>query len=148
RLYDKWLTPLGSLSVDALGRIYVAAPLVTDTASTWVVARLTPNGRVDTSYGRGGMADTGLPLLASDDGSTSDSKIAVAPNGTVYAAGIVTSGGDDDFAVVRLLPSGAIDTTFGTNGRATVKLAGTNVGAETRDIAIMPDGDIVIGGMD
>ncbi len=70
------------------------------------------------------------------------------PAGNFYAVGVVsdTTDATADFrtVVAKFNASGALDTTFGTNGFATHNLAtGTN-GESTRGIVVQPSGKIVV----
>lgn len=72
------------------------------------VERLLHNGYPDPSFGAEGAGRATLPGFAFD-------ALAVQPDGRIVAGGSQTSGGRG-FAVVRLLPDGALDPTFGTAG--------------------------------
>lgn len=52
---------------------------------------------------------------------------------------------DHDFAALRLLPSGALDTAFGTGGRAVVAVSATNWDEATA-LAQQSDGKLLLGG--
>ena len=72
----------------------------------------------------------------------------VQPNGRIVSAGVTTTNtttGSSDSAVARYLPSGALDTTFGTGGKMTVHLSGQTF-SFANGAAFAPDGRIVIGG--
>ena len=78
-----------------------------------------------------------------------DEAVAVAtlPDGRIIAAGHTASdaAGNDDFAVVRLLPTLAPDPTFGVDGRTTTDFFGKFDLAT--GMAVQPDGRIVVIGM-
>ena len=98
---------------------------------------------LDTTYGTAGIAK--LPLNA----ATNDRFMAtaVAPDGKVYGAGFVTSGGDQAMAVARMDATGKLDTTFGTGGIASANVATGGGTAElARAIVIQSSGKIVISG--
>ncbi|MGE3985855.1 MAG: hypothetical protein AB7G38_16930 [Dehalococcoidia bacterium] len=98
----------------------------------------------DTSYGTSGVAT--VPLNA----NTHDRFMAVTQgsDGKTYAAGFIIVGeGDQAMAVARLTEKGALDTTFGTGGIASVNV-GVNgkTGEIARAISVQSDGKIVIAG--
>ena len=95
------------------------------------VVRLTPEGRVDTGFG-GGFVDL--------DGITAEGPAALTPDGGVVVAGRLDQRGTDlrDAALMRVLPSGAIDRSFGTGGlRKLPEITGVIA------LAVQADGGIV-----
>lgn len=113
-------------------------------SSHFTLARLTVDGKLDRSFGHG----TGKVITDSSDfgyGSAWLSKIALEPDGRIVAAGTTSAGDGSDFIVVRYLPNGGLDPTFGDRGIVT-----TNFGAyqyeDCADKAIQPDGKIVVVG--
>ena len=101
----------------------------------FLLARYSLNGRIDASFGAGGVTTT-------DFGTPSDTArgVAIAPGGTIVAAG--ESGGN--FAFARYLSNGHLDTSFAQNGRQLFGLgAGKNgLGA----LAVQSDGKVVAAG--
>jgi uncharacterized delta-60 repeat protein len=79
-------------------------------------------------------------------GSDSASAMAVQPDGKIVLAGNTsTAGSNNQIAVVRLLPNGQLDTSFGKNGIAIPNLSA--LGKPTADaVSLEPNGDIVVGG--
>ena len=69
--------------------------------------------------------------------------MAVQADGKVVVAGTTGTEGAGDFVVARLLPSGALDPTFGGNGIRYLDLGGNDVAT---GVAIQNDGKIVVGG--
>ena len=70
--------------------------------------------------------------------------VALLPDGRILAATTVEGQlGDSAYGVVRFLPNGEIDTTFGENGLTTID-AGSFARAEA--IEVQRDGAIVVGG--
>ena len=70
-------------------------------------------GALDPSFGSGGIVVTDF------NGSIDDAAFAIAvqPDGKVLAAGYAFSFATNyDFALVRYLPDGSLDPSFGTNG--------------------------------
>jgi uncharacterized delta-60 repeat protein len=109
-------------------------------AEQQTLARLTPGGALDTTFGSSGYVITPSMIHSHN--------IVQAANGDLVTAGTVGSklwDASDDFVVAAFLPTtGALDTTFGTNGVATAPVTdGEDVGEV---VAIQPDGKIVAGG--
>jgi uncharacterized delta-60 repeat protein len=69
--------------------------------------------------------------------------VAVQPDAKIVVAGASDVGGSQDFALARLGPSGSLDTSFASGGRALLDFGGNDgVGA----IALQADGKILVAG--
>ncbi len=89
---------------------------------------------------QGGLAHAGFPNLGQDA-----TGMILQADGKILLAGQVRSGVVDyDFGVVRYTSDGALDNSFGTNGKVVTDLGGTLDGAF--DIIIQPDGKIIVVG--
>lgn len=108
---------------------YVAGQTQAGTASTddtqSLVAHFTASGDLDTSFGTGGFFAHNFAVgtngeVARGIGLQSDGKIVVSV--TLEHAG-ASDARDRDIAVFRLLPTGALDTTFGTGGFIIIDLS-------------------------
>ena len=118
-----------AMAVGADGKIIVAGPAGGD----FGVGRLKTDGLYDPSFGANGQ-------VAIDFGGTDVADaVALQPDGKVLVAG--TDG--DGFAVARLLKDGSLDSTFGSGGKMTVNLGGTD---EAFGVAVQPNGKIVLAG--
>lgn len=94
-------------------------------------------GTLDESFGEGGIVRLGYA-------TSSANAVAVQPDGRIVIGGDTPTGPGDSLALVRLMPNGALDTTFGTNG-----LVETTVGTVSQTIkgvVLQPDGKIVAAG--
>jgi uncharacterized delta-60 repeat protein len=100
------------------------------------VTRLSPHGSFDENFGDGGTAWVGFGDLNFGWAA------ALQRDGKIVVAG-ERSGDEDDFAVARLQPGGALDTTFGGDGRTTVDFGGDDSGFS---VALQADGRIVVAG--
>jgi len=120
-----------------------------------MVARYNADGTLDRSFGAGPLG-VPIPPLTPDGGivtiplpsgasRTSGDAIALAPDGKIVLAGdrFAPIGADGMF-VARLSAAGDLDTSFGEGGTASIDRAA--VAGEANDVAIRPDGSIVLGG--
>jgi uncharacterized delta-60 repeat protein len=102
----------------------------------------TPKG-LDTGFGQDGV----LALPLSPDAHDRLLAVTNGPDGSVYAAGWTSPGGDNAMVVARIGSDGKLDAAFGQGGVATVNAA---VGGKTvemaRAVAVDPAGKIVIAG--
>lgn len=104
-----------------------------------LLARFTPSGGLDPTFGTGGLTVT-------DFGSGSErlEGVALQPDGWIVAAGQVATEHHADFAVVRYDPEGRLDLSFGHGGLATFDFGGRE--DRTHALALQPDGGIVAVG--
>ncbi len=102
-------------------------------------AALAAPGDVDVTFGGTGTVMTDF-AAASDEGRG----VAIQPDGKIVVAGHATTGAGVDFAVARYLPSGTLDTGFGSGGKVTTPIgSGADYG---RSMVLQPDGKIVVAG--
>lgn len=107
------------------------------------LARYLPNGRLDSSFGVGGLAEPDFP----NGGGSFPPALAVQPDGKyLWASNATTSDGRTPaFTVARFNTDGSLDRGFGTGGHATAAFANSNVqGAQS--VLLQPDGKILLGG--
>jgi uncharacterized delta-60 repeat protein len=115
------------------------------------VARVSADGRLDSSFGRSGFANVSLRgtkhFLRGDDGIA---EVAVAPDGGIVAGGTAHKcfrGCNQEWGdalAARFKPGGKPDNSFGHGGIATGGLGGRNevFGA----VALLPNRKIAVGG--
>jgi len=110
-----------------------------DHAGDFTVLRFTRDGELDTSFG-----STGIVTTQVGDGADVARAIAVNDKGRVVVAGSASSATSLDFAVVRYLADGKLDTSFGDAGKTIVSFGDD---ADTAySLVLQSDGKIVIGG--
>jgi uncharacterized delta-60 repeat protein len=112
------------------------------------LARLAPNGIIDSSFGDGeGLAGSTVvnvsdPLVSRPEASAR--AVAVAPNGAIYLAGDALDGGGDRAALIaRFTPSGRLDYSFGSGGFRRIQLGGPEESSSIASIVLQPDGKVV-----
>ena len=112
------------------------------------VARYLPTGKLDTTFGSGGLASAGFT------GGESRTGVALQPDGKIIWVGSqgnpsFPAGGTFEFAVARFTANGSLDTSFGSGGHASVEFfAPPMEGAQefARAVLIQPDGKILVAG--
>jgi len=95
-----------------------------------------PAGTLDPTFGDGGIVWLKYP-------SSGAYALATQTDGKLVVGGY-TGGSGGNFAVVRVLPNGATDPSFGTGGLVETKVG--NVNLEVHGLAVQPDGRIVAAG--
>ncbi len=103
------------------------------------VIRYRSNGTLDPTFDGDGIAAYSLPGV-----NPFISSMAVQPDGKILVAGINASP-QDDFLVVRLTATGALDTSFGVNGFTYTDVFGNGFD-RAQDLLVQPDGKIVAAG--
>ena len=139
---DSYL-PSGSedVALQPDGKILVTGEII-DPTSHWYfgVFRYTANGSLDRSFGGGGFAEVDL------GNAEFAHAVAVQRNGRIVVAGEADCPFAVCFALVRFLPDGRLDRSFGANG--VVRTMFAKYGASRAyDVAVQPDGTIVAVGM-
>ena len=113
------------LIVEPSGKILVSGP---------DIESINGDGSIDTSFGGGtGFITTPFPLAG----------ITAAGTGAIYADGTTSAGAME---VVRYLPTGAVDTTYGTAGTSTITVTGGGAATYTDGpITLDASGRILVG---
>ena len=130
------------------GKWIVAGTADGPIAATMFAARFTASGVLDATYGTGGIAYVDIP---SDLGSMDAEAAAIDANGNLVLAGTSLTSQpyvyDTNVTVVRLLPTGAPDPTFGSGGLVRPAIPGYS-GLQTGATVVAIDslGRIVVGG--
>jgi uncharacterized delta-60 repeat protein len=121
-----------AVAIDASGRIVTAGQL----SNTIGVFRFDAAGRLDTSFGSGGHVSTLVGTFARA------TAVAVQPDGRMVVAGATNpraGSTESDAVVVRYLPTGALDPSFGTRTFADgdfTAATGVAVDAEGRIVVV------------
>jgi uncharacterized delta-60 repeat protein len=132
-----------SIVIDEIGNVY-AGGLSDDLGNTnWIVRKYTPTGALDTTWGTSGS-------LTYDAGGASSTdrvyNLALDADRNLYLVGTsYTAVTGQDLRVEKHLPSGALDTTWGTSGAITYTTAGGNADLYA-GIIVWPDRSIAVCG--
>ncbi len=146
----KATTPIGQSGGNGLdvalqsdGKIVVAGYVMngTDFIVNYDIGmvRYNANGTLDTTFGTGGTVMTDFDL-----NDESGNSVVVQSDGKIVVAGYSSDENSSDFAVVRYTASGALDTTFGVEGKVTTDFYGS--WDEGYSVALQSDGKIVVAG--
>lgn len=131
---------VSSVAVEAGGNYLISGFALIGEMETFQVVRLSPNGGVDSSFGREGYFH-----LSAAHGTSRANALVIDASSKIYAAGVTSSEEDPGkLMVARITASGVLDTTFGDGGVVKVNLS---TGVDTAaGIALQSDGKIVVVG--
>lgn len=105
----------------------------------FLVARFTAEGWPDGTFGNGsGYATFAVPGQAR--------AAAIDGQGRIVIAGTAVGANQSEVAVLRLLPDGSVDTSFGDGSASVVLLGSPQTNEHAAAVAILPDGDILVAG--
>src|SRR5213080_2877267 len=109
--FDVALQPDGKII--AAGTVFVDFIIGEPSDTDFALARYNPDGTPDATFGNGGQVSTDFVGLEDDAFS-----VLIQPDGKIVAVGSADSPATYyDFAAVRYLSNGTIDTTFGVAGK-------------------------------
>ena len=131
------------------GRIVMAAggegQKANGSEGQFLVARLDPNGTLDTSVDNTGFLTVVGPGLGDGFNPNGTNAVVVEPDGR-----IVADGSSDDpniaFQLARIDANGTLDPTFGNAGLQTVAF-NPGSGGDANALALTPDGKLVVAGL-
>lgn len=146
------------IAVQPSGKILVAATVAHPTITgdrDLEITRFEANGTLDTTFGTAGVArvsfedgiDNGMGTgtLTALDGERA---ITTAPDGTIFVHGVgrrpIAAATDTDFFIAKLSVDGALDTTWGTQGKFSLDIQNAN--ATPHAIQAFADGTVIAGG--
>jgi uncharacterized delta-60 repeat protein len=122
------------------GKLVVAGQSWNGSIYELVLARYSPTGLLDPSFGSSGKTTTAI----APDGSAARA-LAVQPDGKLVAAGYAeNTGSSQQLALARFSPNGTLDPSFGTGGKLMPALNAEFSGANA--LALQPDGRLVAAG--
>ncbi len=137
---------VNAVAVQPDGKLVIAG-YATDANShhALMVARLRPDGRLDSSFGHGGMLVD--QMGTSTSASTEAHALLLLPGGKILVGGQAQDDNETGFVLARLTSTGAYDSTFGSSGKVFMPTAsdGPELPA-VNALALQPDGKIVAAG--
>src|SRR6478609_9033293 len=131
-----------SLLLQSDGKIVIGGDSSRGSSQTgldFALLRLDTDGKPDSSFGEAGLVTSSIAKL-----SARDSIYALALQTIDGEERIVAAGGEGDFMLARFRSDGALDETFGEQGKV-AGLFGSTIGA-ARALSITPEGEIVVAG--
>ncbi len=133
------------VAVQADGRIVVAGYGPTTAGGTDIaLVRYNTDGSLDGTFGNGGVVTTAVSAGTAVDRAFG---VALQTDGRIVViAGVVTTEGGGDLAVLRYNGDGTLDTTFGGDGIVPIAIGPGQQAEIPTSIAIQPDGRIVVAG--
>lgn len=129
-----------SVALQSDGKIVVGGCSQTGLDMDFTLGRYQADGRLDSSFGTGGVVKTPVAV----GGTDSISGIAIQPDGKIVAVGDVRLGSQWDIALARYRADGSLDPTFGAGGKAVTEL-GTDFD-HAAAVGLQSDGKIVLSG--
>jgi len=131
-IFDEKNACFRTVKIQPDGKIIGAGYAYTGSGFDFVLGRLNPNGRIDSTFSFDGRVDKHI-------GSVNViNALAIQQDGKIIAAGYA----DDDIAVLRYNPDGTLDNTF-NNGSVTINVLGVD---KANAVAVQSDGKILIAG--
>lgn len=131
-----------SVLVQPDGKIILVGGASIQSDSDFTLTRLNPNGTIDTTFGTNGITRTSFSQFVSSETAFA---AVIQSDGKIVVAGIGTNPSFvEQFAVARYSSNGAIDLSFGTNGKAMTDFS-SRVSAAI-GLVVQPDGKIVLAG--
>lgn len=121
------------------GKILLAGSSAYGAEADFAVLRLQPDGTLDPAFGHNGKV--AVPLGDRED---IPHAMALDAQNRIVVAGEYNVGQQTMFGVIRLMPDGALDTTFGDGGKVLFPAGDPSFSA--RGVAIDGEGRIVLGG--
>jgi uncharacterized delta-60 repeat protein len=127
-----------SVALQSDGKIVLGGYSRNGLTDDFAIVRYNNNGSIDTTFD----AD-GIVIYASSAADFLNS-ILIQSDGKIVAAGYMSNGADNDFAVLRYNTDGSLDTTFDTDGKVI-----TTIGSDNDNLnaaVLQSDGKIVAAG--
>lgn len=128
-----------ALALQSDGKIVTAGLAFARNSQVYGLARYLTSGALDTSFGSGGIVRDDAVTL---DGGVWARALTIQPDGKIVTG---RSGTLSGWTVARYLTSGAIDSSYGTNGKATPSFPGLT-SVRLAEVAAQPDNKIVAAG--
>jgi uncharacterized delta-60 repeat protein len=125
-----------AVDVQADGKIVVVGDA--DNFRRFAVARYRKNGTLDTTFGGDGKVTTRIW-----PGGNAARAVAIASNGRIVVAGQTSGPEGSAIAVVRYLPDGSLDASFGRHGKVTTQFRGSGA---AYGVAVTHGGKVTVVG--
>ena len=124
-----------SVALQSDGRIVVGG---FGSGGYFTIVRYLPNGTLDSSF-----SGDGKQSLVSGYYGSRINDLAILPDGRILAVGDYYTATGSWPMMIRLMPNGAYDRSFGTNGR---RIDSTGSQRTANEVAILSDGSFLVAG--
>ena len=137
--FDVAVQPDGKII--AAGTLFVNFDPGDQSDTNFALARYNSDGTLDTTFGNGGTVNT--DFFGREDDAFS---VLIQPDGKIVAVGSANDPANFyDFAAVRYLSNGTVDTSFGVGGKVSTDFGARNFD-RAHSAALQADGKIVAAG--
>jgi len=127
-----------AIAIQSDGKIVLAGAW--STAKGFAVLRLNPSGSLDATFGSGGVVEKSVGGV-----SPVSRAVGIQADGKIVVAGFVIFAGTGyDAVVMRFLPDGSPDNTFGAGGVAITDIDSHD--DQALALSLQPDGRIILAG--
>jgi uncharacterized delta-60 repeat protein len=132
----------GGVAIQPNGYIVAVGGANEPSGNSVALARYTPAGALDASFGNSGEVISTFPGY----GIAAASGVALQSDGKIITAGYAGNvGTNTSFGVARYTTGGTLDSTFGSGGQTVTSFSGYPY-AQALAVAIQPDSNIVAAG--
>jgi uncharacterized delta-60 repeat protein/CSLREA domain-containing protein len=129
------------VAIQADGKIVLVGYASNGSIADFALARYTSAGTLDSSFGTGG--ETVSPFAGFLNGDATG--LAILTDGKIVVGGYAYGGPNGGFALAQYTSTGALDSTFGTNGEVVTPFPGFG-NPTARGLAVQSDGKLVLAG--
>lgn len=130
----------GAMALQADGKIVLAGHIENGGDTDVFLLRLNTDGALDASFGNGGRVQ--IPLMPRNEIDA----MQIQPDGRILLGGSAGVPDNSDWLLLRLLPDGAPDPSFGQSGVVISSISGSFAPEYLNGLALQPDGRIVAVG--
>ncbi|HEY9695957.1 MAG TPA: Calx-beta domain-containing protein [Trichocoleus sp.] len=123
------------------GKIVVIGDAFNGISYDFAIARYNSDGSLDATFGAGGKVTTNFGLTSAQDTGLD---AVLQADGKILVVGDATIGGDNDIALARYNSDGSLDSSFSSDGLATLDFGGGDDKASS--IALQSDGKFLVAG--
>ncbi len=127
------------ISIQSDGKIVMAGIAVFNNYADFALARFTPDGFLDNTFGVGGKMT--VPVSPTNDNGRA---VAVAADGKIWVAGYADGALGIDFALLKLDTLGTPDTQYNSDGIATYRVGKSRT--QGNALSLQPDGKLIAAG--
>ncbi|MFC1779993.1 putative Ig domain-containing protein, partial [Thermodesulfobacteriota bacterium] len=145
-IFDPTQSYCNSIAVQEDGKILAAGMAYGNGYPDWALARLNPEGTLDSTFSIDGKTTTSFDFLSQHPVSELAFSVVTQVDGKILVAGRIQDafGNYQDFALVRYNSDGSLDTSFSGDGRVNTDFASSDDYGQS--VALQPDGKILVAG--